>query len=161
MKSYNGKTRNMLRMGNKSKAILEHLKGQEIFDMIHEDKKLSKHRFHVSFNAPEEVHYTEFKFYLFGENTAQVVKDGEAFRDSLGAAYAPTIDADQEYCDAFAELNISMKAGNKDKYEALAQKYQEMVDKIGIQGQNVFLKLSATDDMMTAKAFIRQTKRNL
>jgi len=54
-----------------------------------------------------------------------------------------------------------MKAGNKDKYEALAQKYQEMVDKIGIQGQNVFLKLSATDDMMTAKAFKRKTKRNL
>jgi len=159
MKSYNGKTRNMLRMGNKSKAILERLKGQEIYDMIHADKKLSKHRCHISFNAPEEVHYTEFKFYLFGENTAQVVKDGEAFRESLGADFAPKVDADREYADVFAELNISMKGGCKDKYETLMAKYQTFLD-MG-KGENVFAKLSATDDMMTIKTFIRQTKRNL
>jgi len=66
MKSYNGKTRNLLRMGNKSRAILDKIRGAELLDLVQSDKRLSKHRFHVSFNAPEEVHYTEFKFHLFG-----------------------------------------------------------------------------------------------
>jgi len=123
MKSYNGKTRNMLRIGKKSKEILDKIKGQEIYDMIHQDKKVSTHRMSVSFNAPADVHYTETKVNIFGQATANVVKDGQAFRDSLGAEYAPKIRDDEEYADLFAELNVSMKSGNKDKYEAFVSKY--------------------------------------
>jgi len=161
MKSYNGKTRNMLKLGNKSKSILAMLKGQEIYDMIHENKKLSKHRVHVSFNAPEEVHYTEFKVSLFGENTANIAKEGQAFRDSLGAEYAPTDEPDCEYADVFAELNISMKSGNKEKYEKFISNYQALLDSMVPPGMNVHVKLSSTDDKMTAKLFIHQTKSNL
>jgi len=50
MKSYNGTTRNMMKIGNKSKALLEKLKGQEIFEMINEDNRLSKHKIGISFN---------------------------------------------------------------------------------------------------------------
>jgi len=159
MKSYNGKKRNMLKLGNKSKSILAMLKGQEIYDMIHENKKLSKHRVHVSFNSPEEVHYTEFKLSLFGENTANIAKEGQAFRDSLGAEYAPTDEADCEYADVFAELNISMKSGNKEKYEKFISNYQALLDSMG--PDDIHVKLSSTDDKMTAKLFTNTDRGNL
>lgn len=160
MKSYNGKTRNMLRIGKKSKEILDKIKGQEIYDMIHQDKKVSTHRMSVSFNAPADVHYTETKVNLFGQDTANLVKDGQAFRDSLGAEYAPQI-RDEEYADLFAELNVSMKSGNKDKYEAFVSKYQAKADGIIPKEENIYMKLSSTDDKLTMKLFIHQTKSNL
>jgi len=46
---------------------------------------------------------------LFGKNTKSLVKEGEAFRDSLGATYAPKLKENEEYFDAFAELHVKMK----------------------------------------------------
>ena len=76
MKSYNGTTRKMLSIGNKSKAILEKIKFNEIFEMIHGDRKVSKHKVSVNFNAPADDHYIEVKANIFGKNTANLVKEG-------------------------------------------------------------------------------------
>jgi len=63
---------------------------------------LSTHRLNVKFNSTNGNNSTEFKLYLFGENNAQLVKDGEAFRDSLGDEYKPKVEAEEEYADLFA-----------------------------------------------------------
>ena len=106
----------MLRIGNKSQAILEFLKGKEMSDDIGKNKTLSKHKINISFNAPEDINYMEFKLNLFGKSTSKIVKEGEAFRSTLKEEYKPTIEADTEYCDIYAELKIGMKPGNKIKY---------------------------------------------
>jgi len=46
---------------------------------------------------------------LFGKNTKSLVKEGEAFRDSLGATYAPKYKDNEEYFDCFAEFQVTMK----------------------------------------------------
>ena len=88
-----------------------------MFKDIGKDKTLSKHTLQFSFNAPKEVHYTELKFNLFGQNTVQLAKDGEAFRNSLRNEYKPVIDSQLEYCDLYAELKVAMKSGKKLKYQ--------------------------------------------
>jgi len=54
-----------------------------------------------------------------------------------------------------------MKSGNKDKYEAFVSKYQARADGIIPKGENVYMKLSSTDDKLTMKLFVHQTKSNL
>jgi len=54
-----------------------------------------------------------------------------------------------------------MKSGNKDKYEKFVSKYQELVDKMVPKDQNIHLKLSCTDDKLTAKLFVHQRRRDL
>jgi len=70
---------------------------------------LSRHKFQVTFNEPSEDTNIEFKLNLGGQNTTLLIKDGEAFRDSLGATYAPKLKENEEYFDAFAELHVKMK----------------------------------------------------
>jgi len=156
MKAYNGRTRGMLKVGGRYKSIVSSLRGKDIFDMIHEDKKLTKHRFNISFNAPEEVHYMDLKAHIFGPTTAQIVKDGIAFRDTL--EYKPDLTEEKEYADIYTELTISMKAGNKDKYQAFVDKYQAMIDSMNPKKENIYIKLFAHDDKIVGKVFLTVPK---
>ena len=162
MKSYNGTTRNMMKIGNKSKALLEKLKGQEIFEMINEDNRLSKHKIGISFNQPDDVRYTELKVYLFGEHTTSVVNDGKAFIESLGDKIKPPSQK-EDIAEIFAEFTLSMKPGNKEKYEAFAKKYQALVDELNpsVENDDGFMKFSATDDKIIIKLFVYGPKSEL
>ena len=98
--------------------MLEFLKGKDdIFKSIPDDRTKAKHKFRFSFNAPEEINYTELDCYFFGENTVKLVEEGLAFSKSLGSEFNPKIDANKQYCDIFCELKIKMKPGLKLKYE--------------------------------------------
>jgi len=55
-----------------------------------------------------------------------------------------------------------MKSGNKDKYEKFVSKYQELYDKFMENFPFQYhLKLSCTDDKLTAKLFVHQRRRDL
>jgi len=75
--------------------------------------KLSKKKFRVSFNDPEEVFTTELKWSILGPNTIQIEKDGIDFRNSLGDEWSSVEKPGQKYFDQYIEFEIAMKGGQK------------------------------------------------
>lgn len=96
--------------------ILENI-DPKMFEFVNKNTKISRHKFAVSYNDPEEDPNINFKINIFGENTRRLVEMGNQFKDSLKEEYKPLDTPDTTHFNAYFELHISMKSIDKEKFE--------------------------------------------
>ena len=66
MKPYSGLKRSLLSIGKSSVSIIDALKSKEVSKAIHENLKLTTHKFSFSLNNPVEAHFVDISLHIVG-----------------------------------------------------------------------------------------------
>lgn len=75
MKPYNGAQRSMLQVARKTTSIFEALKKENIANILHKDRRITKHNVTLSLNNPPDGQRVQVKAHVFGPETARLRQD--------------------------------------------------------------------------------------
>lgn len=80
MKPYNGTKRSMLQVAHKTASIFEALKKENIAEILHRDKRVTKHKWTLSLNDPPDGQRVQVRVHAFGPETARLQEDCFEFK---------------------------------------------------------------------------------
>jgi len=154
MKAYNGATRSMIQIGNQTSTIFDVLAKDDIQKILKEDKSMTKHRIKIQFNEPPESYYGELIYHLLGPFTEKMNKESIAFEKEIALKEDPGAKTAKVYLT----MSVAMKPGGKAKYEVYCEKllklFEENKPKPSAWVPDLYLKLYAEDDKITAKFMV-------